>query len=167
MGEGSNRHRRHLGKVAASPRFRLFLSILAASLAAMGATAFTAAAEPVGLFLTGEKSAEEAKQPKFAAEKYVASVAGASTTTNAYKLQYGTAECSGVQPSSEISAPASQLSMNWIYGLPCAFVFPSPIRQNGCSIVLHVNNAGPLMSGAQTSSVRRGKESNSRPPPPG
>jgi Na+-transporting methylmalonyl-CoA/oxaloacetate decarboxylase gamma subunit len=130
-------------------RFGLFLSILAVAFTTMGAVALSAAAEPVGLFLSGEKSAEEAKQPKFGAEKYVATIGGASTSTNTYKLQYGNAECNGVLPTGKLSAASSQLGLQWTYGLPCVFAgFGSPIMQNGCEIVLHVSNAGPPYVGS-------------------
>jgi hypothetical protein len=114
-----------------------------ASVALLGAAASDAAAEPVGLFIAGSKSEEVAKQPKFEAEKYTATIASKALSTFAFTAQAGTLKCSELRLPGTISAATSELKFAQFFFGCNLFGFATEIRANGCELKVHVLNAGP------------------------
>jgi hypothetical protein len=110
---------------------------------------------PVGFFLTGKESGEEAAQPKFAAEEYPVGVAGAQKPGAEHVLTFPggrTVKCNGVDSTSQVSGPTTQLSLDMTYS-GCTGTFLGAqryavVRPKSCDYILHALNAGPPYSGA-------------------
>jgi hypothetical protein len=114
-----------------------------ATVALFGAAASSAAAEPVGFFIAGEKSEEAAKQPKFTAEKYTANVKGSSLSSFVFKSGMGKYTCGKVEYTGTIAAAASALPITSFFTM-CRFIgLPSLLQMNGCTWALNTLNAGP------------------------
>lgn len=114
-----------------------------ATVALLGAAASSASAEPVGLFIAGEKSEEVAKQPKFEAEKYTATVKSTALSEFEFVAQTGKLKCSEFAIPGTISAATSSFKTSQFFW-PCKFLgLATTITANGCEFVLHVLNAGP------------------------
>lgn len=130
---------------------RRFVPLVGAMLAAMAMFgAANASAEPVGLFIAGSKSEEAAKQPKFEAEKYTATIQSTSLSIFEFTTQYGKLKCGEMQLNGSISAATSKLKINQLFWpVPCTYGgFSAPISANGCYFELSVLNAGPPYVGA-------------------
>jgi hypothetical protein len=114
------------------------------------AGAASASAEPVGLFIAGAKSEEAAKQPRFEAEKYTATIKSTSLSAFEFTAQWGKLKCGEMQLNSSISSATNKLKINQIFWpVPCSFFgLPAPISANGCYFELSVLNAGPPYVGA-------------------
>jgi hypothetical protein len=114
-----------------------------ASVALLGATASSASAEPVGLFISGAKSEEEAKQPKFEAEKYTATISSNPLSSLTITAQTGVVNCSGLGFPDSISAATNHLQTYQFFS-GCVFQgLTTTITANGCEFNLNVLNAGP------------------------
>lgn len=114
-----------------------------ASVALLAATASSASAEPVGLFISGSKSEEAAKQPKFEAEKYTATVKSTALTGFQFTAQAGKLNCSEFALPGTLSAASSEYKAQQFFW-PCSFLgLATTIASNGCEFKLHVLNAGP------------------------
>jgi hypothetical protein len=120
-----------------------FVGAMLASVALLSAAASSAAAEPVGLFITGAKSEEKAKQPKFEAEKYTATLDTQTLTNPEFTAQWGALKCSEFALSGTISAATSELKTPQSFWA-CHFAgIGTTISPNGCEFELNVLNAGP------------------------
>src|SRR6476660_5971768 len=123
------------------PMLRRVVPLVGAMLAAailFAAAASSASAEPVGLFIGGAKSEEAAKQPKFEAEKYSATIASKALTGFQFTANAGKLKCSELQLPGTISAVTSELKFNQFFW-PCTFIgLATTITANGCEFKLHV-----------------------------
>jgi hypothetical protein len=130
-------------------RIGLLACAMLAGVALLAASASSASAAPVGLFLAGEKSEEKAKQPRFEAESYKANVGGSATGLNQFVFSGGKLNCSTVIISGEIASATAELPVFQSF-FTCTFggVFSPSIFQNGCKFVWHVENAGPPYTGS-------------------
>jgi hypothetical protein len=108
-----------------------------------------------GVYMTGKESAEEASQPKFAAETYPTTLTGFQDPAQTQALTIGgnrKLECAEAVAHSTASSASSQLALSMEYG-NCAVtvlenVFPTTVSSNGCNLVLHALNVGPPYSGS-------------------
>ncbi|MGC1853522.1 MAG: hypothetical protein WA687_13915 [Solirubrobacterales bacterium] len=105
------------------------------------------AAEPIGIYVGGEASEEEAKQPKFKAESYPVALTGTGETNHVFTTKLGSWKCAvaefaGKQP----AATAAQWL--WMSYFQCIPPFgTASIFTNGCEYILHVANSGPPYTG--------------------
>lgn len=114
-----------------------------ASVVMFSAAASSASAEPVGFFIGGAKSEEAAKQPKFEAEKYTATIKSTPLTGFQFTGQAVKLKCSEFALPGSISAATSELKFSQIFW-PCTLAgLATTIQANGCEFKLHVLNAGP------------------------
>lgn len=105
--------------------------------------AANASAEPVGLFIAGSKSEEAAKQPRFEAEKYTATIKSTALSTFEFTAQGGKLKCSELMLPGSISGATKELAFNQVFW-PCTlFGWSTTIFANGCHLELNVLNAGP------------------------
>lgn len=130
---------------------RRLIPLAAAMLAAaalLGSGASSASAAPVGLFVAGEKSEEVAKQPRFEAEKYTATINGTGSAGTVLTVQWGKFECTNTGFFGSIASASNALTLapGW---LGCTFhgFFPS-IATHGCEYVWRVGNSGPPYAGS-------------------
>lgn len=106
-----------------------------------------------GLQLTGEESAEKAKQPRFKNGVYSASILGGVSTTSKFTEDAlgETVECgSGSLGPATVLADTADLSINASYE-PCTAAtlgYKSTMKMNSCNYVFHVANVGPPYSGS-------------------
>lgn len=131
------------GRVPA--RIAMLVGAFLAAVVLCGAMASTAAAKKqVGMFLSGEASAEAAKQPHFNAESYPAYLASASATSDRWETQLGTLECP-VDFSGAMSGSGSNLRLTkFVHYFSCkAPLGPVTINWGGCEDTLDLLNAGP------------------------
>ncbi len=138
------------GEVSGRLLPRRIIPLVGAMLASVAllATASSASAEPVGLFISGAKSEEVAKQPKFEAEKYTATVKSTALTGFQFVAQAGTLKCAELAISGTLAAASSELKYQQFFG-GCSFAgLATTIQANGCEFRLHVLNAGPPYAGA-------------------
>jgi hypothetical protein len=144
----NSQHSIGCGNGARPRRIAPLVGAMLASLALLGATASSAAAEPVGLFLAGEKSEEVAKQPRIEAEKYTASITGTGLTNFSFNGQWGAYVCTGVQLFGSASSATKELALTSFFA-GCTYKgFGTTIMMNGCTFKLHVLNAGPPYTGS-------------------
>jgi hypothetical protein len=109
---------------------------------------------PVGFFLVGKESGEEAAQPKFAAEEYPVQVAGAQKPGAEHVLTFPggrTVKCTGVDSTSQVSGASAQLSLSATYS-GCAGTFLGAqryavVRTKSCDYLINALNAGPPYTG--------------------
>lgn len=130
---------------------RYIASVAGAALASLAllATASSASAEPVGLFVGGVKSEEVAKQPKFEAEKYAATVKSTSLSTFEFVTQEGSLKCSSLAFPGTLSAASSEFKSEQFFSGCSLFGFATTtIQANGCYFKLHTLNAGPPYVGS-------------------
>ena len=102
------------------------------------------AKEQRGFFLTGEKSGEESKKPRFEGEIYPTYLASAGVTNFVYTFQPGNVECPG-QYSGKLSSASSELAISPFYFFAqCKSSGGSvAIAANLCEHTLTVLNEGP------------------------
>lgn len=129
-----------------------------ASLLVSGAFASAALAKPVGVYLSGEESAEESKRPKLEAEAYPVSLTGLGSTAHAFGTKLGQWSCSVAEFSQKLSAATSAQPL-WMsyFGCKAPIGTVTAINANGCEYVLHVANAGPPYQGTLDMSCPEGK----------
>ncbi len=123
------------------------LGLVLATAALLGATASSAAAAPVGLFIAGEKSEEKAKQPRFEAEKYTATIASKRVTGFNFVGQTVKLKCTEIQLPGTISAATSELKFTQAFSQCILAGLPTTIESNGCEFELNVLNVGPPYAG--------------------
>ncbi len=124
------------------------LGAMLASVALLAAAASSASAEPVGLFIGGEKSEEVAKQPKFEAEKYPATIKSTGLTGFQFVAQVGKLKCSELSLPGTLSGASSEFQSQQFFW-PCTMLgLVTTIQSNGCEFKLHVLNAGPPYVGS-------------------
>jgi len=112
--------------------------------------------QPRGLYLTGKESAEEANQPKFAAEEYPEAIEGDQSASNKHMLTVAGGRrlenCDHVGLLSTITGATNQLALNVEYSGCTAnilgAVLPATMQSNSCYYVLHAQNAGPPYTGS-------------------
>jgi hypothetical protein len=104
---------------------------------------------PSGIYLTGEKSSEEAKQPKFAAEQYPTQIAGIQgPTSHLFTTRTGQIKCSQGGFFGALSAAGPLLSVIPKYEGCTSFGLKATVSMNSCSFVFQVANATPLYKGS-------------------
>jgi hypothetical protein len=109
---------------------------------------------PVGFFLSGKESTEEASQPKFSAEGYPTKLTGEQDPAHKQVLTLSgrSVECGEVNLSSEVGAASSLLSLNSESKECVATVLGSKlhaaVRMNSCHYGLHALNVGPPYAGS-------------------
>lgn len=134
---------RHWNQVLSLRQIVPLLGAMLVCVVLLGAAASNASAEPVGLFIAGAKSEEAAKQPKFEAEKYSATISSKALSSFVFTAEAGKLKCSEFALPGTISGATNQLKFQQIFW-PCTFAgFATTITANGCEFVLHVLNAGP------------------------
>jgi len=113
------------------------------------ATASSASAEPVGFFIAGEKSEEAAKQPKFQAEKYTATITSTALSGFLFTGHSAKVSCSEFSLSGgSIAAATSELQFTQFFW-PCKIIgLVATINAHDCQFKLHVLNSGPPYTGA-------------------
>jgi hypothetical protein len=131
-------------------RIGMLAGTLVAALLLSCATASVAlATEQVGFYVAGEKSEEEAKRPRFEAEKYSAELRGPGTSPHTYSFTVEGAPASIECPTSEyfgtLSSAGPKLSLSPTYAfLSCNSSIGSiSIAANGCQHTLTLANSGP------------------------
>ena len=121
------------------------LALLCASGSVASATAST------GFYVAGEKSAEEAKQPKFTAESYPTNIEGGASTNYKFTVNLGSVECGTAlyfgKITSATPAMVFQPSLFSCIAKSGESSFPVSIHANGCEYGLRVLNAGPPYTG--------------------
>jgi hypothetical protein len=119
------------------------------SLALLGSMAAAAQAKSVGVYVGGEESAEEAKQPKLEAESYPVSLHGTNSTAHVFGTKRGNWSCNVAEFNHEQSAATAAQAL-WMSYFQCTPPIGSwkAINANGCEYVLHVANAGPPYQGS-------------------
>lgn len=140
-------------------RLGAFAGAMLAGLALLGVLAAAGEAKTqVGVFVGGEESAEEAKQPKLEAESYPASLHGTNDTAQVFGTKLGSWSCgTGELNHQQSAATASQtLWMSYYLCTPPIGTMKA-INANGCEYVLHVANAGPPYQGSLDLSCPAGK----------
>jgi hypothetical protein len=118
-------------------------AVVGAVLLASGATAF--AKEQRAFYLTGEKSAEVAKQPRFQGEIYPTYLATQGNTTVEFGFQAGTLKCPG-SFSGQLAAAGPAVGLTSFYeyfACQTPGSLPLSITANGCENTLTVLNQGP------------------------
>lgn len=129
-------------------RIGLLAGAMLVGVALLAATASTASAAPVGLFVAGEESEEAAKQPKFEAESYTANLNGIATSSHQFVFSAGKYNCGNASVTGQISSATAELPVFQSF-FACTFTgFMATINQNGCQFVWHVDNAGPPYVGS-------------------
>ncbi len=112
----------------------------------------------VGLYIAGEKSAEEAKQPKFNAEEYSVIISGSQTEENVFQLpSAGEIHCEAWVGSGWLSQATSAPVLAPTLSECEAIGRAATIRTNGCTFVFHVANASAPYTGSQELSCATGK----------
>ena len=106
---------------------------------------------PLGIYIDGEKSAEESKQPRFRAERYPRPIAGAQDAANPLKLALfaRTVSCSSVAFNGfTIDSPLGYLAPQTQWG-GCTSTGEQPaiFDMNSCRIVPSLANEGPPYTG--------------------
>jgi hypothetical protein len=124
-------------------RFIPLAGAMLASVALLAATASSASAEPVGFFISGSKSEEVSKQPKFEAEKYTTSFKSKNLTGFQFVATPGKVKCSELNFSGTLSAASSELKPVQFFTACTWLGMATLIHDNGCQFRLHVLNAGP------------------------
>ncbi len=121
-----------------------------AALALIGMAAGTAMAkEQVGVYVDGEESGEEAKQPKLKAESYPAFLRGTDDTSHVFGTKLGNWSCADAEFNHQQSAATTAQTL-WMSYYLCTPPIGNTkaINANGCEYVLHVANAGPPYQGS-------------------
>jgi hypothetical protein len=134
-------------------RMGFLISALLAGVVLLCAGAPAASAAPVGLYVAGEESAEEAKQPKFEAESYPATVEGQSLSSFKFTVNVGYVECGAANFfGSKYSGPTTTLTIQPAF-FSCVGKdkfggsYAISFFGNGCNFSAHVLNAGPPYTG--------------------
>jgi hypothetical protein len=107
-----------------------------------------AAHPPVGLYVAGKKSEEEAAQPKFNAEEYPVSITGGQSGVNSFYTESGESSCSTVSVTGSASAATSTLTLDPTFGGCVSLGLESTASTSGCHYVFHVTNSGPPYAGS-------------------
>ena len=112
-----------------------------------------------GLYLTGEQSAEEAKQPKLNAERYAAKVIGVQDASYTHELEFnvGALECGQITTTGLLSSASKSLNMGAAYG-DCFVngLLGTTVQMNSCRYEFDVLNATPLYSGSASIVCNKG-----------
>ncbi|MGC1165193.1 MAG: hypothetical protein WA862_03715 [Solirubrobacterales bacterium] len=105
-----------------------------------------------GIYVAGES-------PKFEAEKYPVSFAGAQASANENKLTTTETKssCTGASFAGELGAASTELGLAAQYSGCNSLGFPATVAMNGCEYVLHVLS-GPAFAGTADISCPAGKE---------
>lgn len=101
---------------------------------------------PLGIYLRGEESEEEAVQPRVEADRYPISIVGTGQSTLGTSV--GDFECEGSQLQTELIEPSNELIFPASHGECSALGLSVAVAENSCSYVLNVDNAGPPYSGS-------------------
>ncbi len=107
--------------------------------------------EPAGLHMGGQKSGEEAKQPKFEADKYPATISGSVSKTHSFVAEGpGVAlNCGSAQFAASAASSTANLPVGASY-TSCSGPLGSTVtvNMNSCHYLLHVANSGPPYTGS-------------------
>jgi hypothetical protein len=104
-----------------------------------------------GFLRSRRRIGEAAKQPRFEAESYTATVKGHSQTAIEFGVAAGTVKCGSLELSGSISKATSSQTLSPFY-LECKFTrlgatYEVFIFANSCNYVLHAVNTGPPYAG--------------------
>lgn len=109
-------------------------------------TASASAKEQRGFFLTGAKSEEVAKQPKFEAEIYPTYLSGSQETVHKWVFQGAKLTCPEVDFTGKLSSATPELSLVTFYHFSGCFFGSGgflTILANGCEDTIKALNTGP------------------------
>jgi hypothetical protein len=117
---------------------------------------------PPNLYIDGEKSTEEAKQPKFRTVEYPAAITGEQVGGNdiniiEFTTVGGSIECEQADFNGFASGASSSLLLAPAFGECFAFGYFANIHPNGCEYTLSVANTNSPYSGSLGLSCKSGK----------
>jgi hypothetical protein len=99
--------------------------------------------------ITGEKSADTSKQPKFEAGSYPVQLNGEQSGAKpTFTVNAGTSSCSSAKYAETVSGPTAEVALAPTFGECVTFGFASVPQVNGCELVVHVLNLGPPYVGS-------------------
>ncbi len=101
-----------------------------------------------GLYIAGEKSEEESKQPKFESEVFPAAITGAQTSESDFQIGAGNNECETLNLGGSLSELASELTLVPTFNECESLGRPSTFNTNGCHFAFHLANAGSPYTGS-------------------
>lgn len=117
--------------------------------------------DQVGLLVSGQQSAEAAKQPKLEATKYPVSVFATQPAAydNQLTIAHGAIGCEGAEFRGDITGSTKTVSLQPIYSGICktAGSAGTTVAMNGCTYSLGIANEGPPYKGTSSIVCPEGK----------